>query len=178
MFHIVVLLYFPSSKNSFAGLFAAPANKWANTPQGPSGFDAAWPFVPTVSSRERRRLVFMYLQVFAHLRLRRTWSTGVNRSVRQTVYRNNWSVSRGWEQTDMCGTAGGIYLRFWTASTIHYSSLKSSSTKSSRIYSTLANSGDLMTVLYMRDVFSTEGLSEDRSWNESSRISPLQMIRW
>lgn len=178
MFHIVVLLYFPSSKNSFAGLFAAPANKWANTPRGPSGFDAAWPFVPTVSSRDRRRLVFMYLQVFAHLRLRRTWSTGVNRSVRQTVYRNNWSVSRGWEQTDMCGTAGGIYLRFWTASTIHYSSLKSSSTKSSRIYSTLANSGDLMTVLYMRDVFSTEGLSEDRSWNESSRISPLQMIRW
>lgn len=177
MFHIVVLLYFPSSKNSFAGLFAVPANKWANTPWGPSCFDATWPFVPTVSSRDRRRLVFMYLQVFVHLRLRRTWSAGVNQSVRQsTEIIEVWAVE---ESRQTCvAQLEGIYLHFWTPSTIHYSSLKSSSTKSSRIYSTLANSGDLMTVSYKRDVFSAEGLSEDRSWNESSRISPLQMIRW
>ncbi len=89
-------------------------------PQGPSALTPRGRLCHRVL-QGATALVFMYLQVSAHLRPRRTRSAGINRSVRQTVSRNNWSVSR----TDRRMVySGGIYLRFWTQSTIHYSSLK------------------------------------------------------
>ncbi len=116
-------------------------------------------------------LVFMYLQVSAHLRLRRTRSAGINRSVRQTVSQNNWSVSRTDRRMVYSGEFISVSQHNQQFITAHWSS---PATKSSRISDKWWRSNDRFLQAWC---FSLWGL-EERSWNESSRISRLQMISW